>query len=234
MIIKQCRSTDPRDVVFGLSGPLGGGIVPGYTKEIVDVFRKCVVAAFRNGTYDNLFFTAGLIREGRDISVFPSWVPRFHTLREDIHYAISARSSSIFWTKDINCPETPQILDERTMRINCLRIDRCALYKSPRGPLRRTDQRIGYSRRPSSGRIVLNQLHRNLRVSALLQAAVPDANNEAAVKKWQSYGYTSLEEAKTALEDAFVGPQAPEMPVAYSDSFKYVHPMMDCILRWIH
>ncbi|KAK6844525.1 hypothetical protein PG995_014635 [Apiospora arundinis] len=274
MISKQCRSTDPRDVVFGLSGLLGGEIVPDYTKKIVDVFRECVVAALRNGTYDNLFFTAGLIREGRDISVFPSWVPRFHTLGEDIHYAISARSSSICWTKDINCPEAPQILDERIMRINGVRLDRCARLfryacdthvpdqkelarqfwwlcleflhqygdKYPRDDGMRALEDLfdalikGLDTRGDPLRAALSSANciETFAFRLMLQAAVPDANDEAAVKKWQSYGYTSLEEAKTALEDAFVGPQAPEMPVAYSDSFKCMHPMMGCILRWIH
>ncbi|KAK8025069.1 hypothetical protein PG990_002892 [Apiospora arundinis] len=268
MISKQCRSADPRDVVFGLSGLLGGEIVPDYTKKIVDVFRECVVAALRNGTYDNLFFTAGLIREGRDISVFPSWVPRFHTLGEDIHYAISARSSSICWTKDINCPEAPQILDERIMRINSVRLDRYACDthvpdqkelarqfwwlcleflhqygdKYPRDDGMRALEDLfdalikGLDTRGDPLRAALSSTNciETFAFRLMLQAAVPDANDEAAVKKWQSYGYTSLEEAKTALEDAFVGPQAPEMPVAYSDSFKCMHPMMGCILRWIH
>ncbi|KAK7980030.1 hypothetical protein PG989_012487 [Apiospora arundinis] len=254
MISKQCRSTDPRDVVFGLSGLLGGEIVPDYTKKIVDVFRECVVAALRNGTYDNLFFTAGLIREGRDISVFPSWVPRFHTLGEDIHYAISARSSSICWTKDINCPEAPQILDERIMRINdqkelarqfwwlCLEFLHQYGDKYPRDDGMRALEDLfdalikGLDTRGDPLRAALSSANciETFAFRLMLQAAVPDANDEAAVKKWQSYGYTSLEEAKTALEDAFVGPQAPEMPVAYSDSFKCMHPMMGCILRWIH
>ncbi|KAK8086402.1 hypothetical protein PG994_001376 [Apiospora phragmitis] len=101
LISTTCRSTDPRDVVFGLSGVLGVEVVPDYNKKVADVFRECVAAILSKKQCKNFFHTAGLIREDRDISEFPSWVPRFHNLIEDANYSIGPPDASIAlgWTR---------------------------------------------------------------------------------------------------------------------------------------
>lgn len=120
-----CRSTDPRDAIFGLCSVIGGGIVPDYDKEVVDVFRECVAAVLRRDC-KHFFHFAGLIRQGRDNSYFPSWVPRFHTLSEDKHFLINPKDTVLGAWPDGVCPDGLAILDNRTMRFSGVRLDRCA------------------------------------------------------------------------------------------------------------
>ncbi|KAK8036965.1 heterokaryon incompatibility protein-domain-containing protein [Apiospora marii] len=124
LINTSCRSTDPRDAVFGLAGLFGGEIVPDYSKGVADVFRECVATVLRLKNYRGFFSFAGLIREHRDVSEFPSWVPKFHT--NDADFAIFATDMAARpWLEGL-CPAGPTILDERTMRFYGVRLDQCA------------------------------------------------------------------------------------------------------------
>ncbi|KAK8093715.1 HET domain-containing protein [Apiospora hydei] len=135
MISTFCRSTDPRDAVFGLNGVLGGEIVPDYTKDPADVFRECVAAVLRQKKYKHFFHSAGLIREGRDVSEFPSWVPRFHTMMEDADYSVGPPDALVApWLDGLAGPEGPAILGARTMRFSGVRLDRCARVFRHEGP----------------------------------------------------------------------------------------------------
>lgn len=124
LISTSCRSTDPRDAVFGLAGLFGGEIVPDYTRGVVDVFRECVATVLRLKRYKGFFHFAGLIGEHRDASEFPSWVPKFHT--DDAEFAIFPTDVSPTPWLEHWCPARPTILDERTMQFFGVRLDRCA------------------------------------------------------------------------------------------------------------
>ncbi|KAK7978223.1 heterokaryon incompatibility protein-domain-containing protein [Apiospora saccharicola] len=282
LISTICRSTDPRDVVFGLSGILGNEIAPNYTMEAADVFRECVAAILRQKKCKHLFHNAGLLREGRDISEFPSWVPRFHTLKEDANYHIGAPDVVVAPWLDELCPEGPVILDRRTMRFSGVRLDRCTRVLRHAGSsqaeypetlrrfwwlcLRFVEEYGGEY--PRYGRRCLEDLlhalgkgkdtrGQPLRITPsvhciaahafrfLLRIGEPEDDGDegdAAGQKWSHSRYANLEEARTALDDAFVGPEAPDVSTLGStlsereneDCFNAMNALIQTVFNWIN
>lgn len=47
-ISEFCQSANPRDAVYGLSGILSERIVLDYKKNLVDVYKDCVIAILRD------------------------------------------------------------------------------------------------------------------------------------------------------------------------------------------
>ncbi|KAK7949041.1 uncharacterized protein PG986_009927 [Apiospora aurea] len=277
-----CRSTDPRDVVFGLTGVLGGGIVPDYTKRAPDVFRECVAAVLRQKKYKHFFHSAGLIREARDVSEFPSWVPRFHTMIEDANYSIGAPDALVApWLDEVVGPDGPVILDERTMRFSGVQLDRCArvfrYVGSDRAEYPETltpfwwlclgfVKEHGHEYPDRDGlrclETLLSALNKGrdtrddpLRITSsvhciaahafrfMLRIGEPKGDDaEAAIPRLRALGYESPEEATAALDDAFVGPGAPDISTLgstlpeeeYEESFNATNAMFQVVFNWVN
>ncbi|KAK8039850.1 hypothetical protein PG993_008261 [Apiospora rasikravindrae] len=283
LISTICRSTDPRDVVFGLTGVLGGEITPDYTKSAADVFRECVAAVLRQKKYKHFFHSAGLIRDGRDIAEFPSWVPRFHTMKEDGDYSIGAPDAFVApWLDGMVSSEGPTILDEKTMRFSGVRLDRCTRVFRHVGPEQAEYpetltrfwwlclefvKEYGYEYPDRDGQrcleALLGALNKGrdtrgdpLRITSsihctaahafrlLLRIGEPkdDDKDEVAGPRLRALGYASPEEATAALDDAFVGPGAPDISTlgtvlseeVYEESFNATNAMFQVVFNWIN
>ncbi|KAF7540981.1 hypothetical protein G7054_g975 [Neopestalotiopsis clavispora] len=273
-----CRATDPRDAVFGLAGVMETDIVPDYTKQPVEVYRDLVAAALRHKKYKNFFCTAGLIREDRTNSVFPSWVPKYHTLKDDMNYAILPPNSfAQAWLDEMH-PEGPMILDAQRIRFAGVELDQCTKVIRYVGdpqpdPFNDLMKKFWWTcleflktwdaEHARNGTYPLESLLRALNkgrdthghplhISTSLQCTAAHAfriilltgepdDDETAKAKYQSLGYASLEEARTALDDAFVGSGAPDISTLssalteaeYEDSVGAFNQMTRLLFKWI-
>ncbi|KAH6648584.1 heterokaryon incompatibility protein-domain-containing protein [Truncatella angustata] len=276
-ISTTCRSTDPRDAVFGLYGLTGGEIVPDYTKEVVEVYMDFVAAVLRHRKYKNFFCFAGLIHENQNISVFPSWVPRYHTLKDEGNYAVLPPNAYAKSWLDEKHPEGPTIIGERRIQFSGLRLDRCTrviryIGDQQPDPLELMKKfwwtcleflKVWGDEHPRNGTRPLENLlsaltrgkdtqsHR-LQITPSLQCMTAHAfrillrtgepeDDDAFKEKCASFGYATLEEVRTALDDAFVGTGAPEIstlyevltPAEYDDACNAFNQMIRLLFKWI-
>ncbi|KAI0155605.1 heterokaryon incompatibility protein-domain-containing protein [Pestalotiopsis sp. NC0098] len=271
MISMSCSSTDPRDAVFGLAGLIDGDIVPDYTKQHVDVYKDFVAAVLRHKKYKNFFCSSGLIRENRDASGFPSWVPRFDTLKEDAYYLILPPDAFVAAWLDQLHPEGPKIIDDHRIQFVGIRLDCCTNVirfaadpdpdpfedsmkqfwwtcleflsswdaKHVRGDIRPLERLLSAM---TKGR---DTQHRPLDITPSLQCLTAHAfrimlrggepeDNELSNERYGRFGYASLEEARLALDDAFIGPGAPDIstlsealtPTEYEDAINAFNQMI--------
>ena len=275
LINTSCRSTDPRDAVFGLAGLFGGEIVPDYSKGVADVFRECVATVLRLKNYRGFFSFAGLIREHQNVSEFPSWVPKLHT--HDADFAIFATDMARApWLEGL-CPAGPVILDERTMRFFGVRLDRCSkllrhvgshedFFESlrrfwwaclgfirdhgqeyPRDGLRALEDLLHAFSRGRDTRGEPLQVTPSIRCTAahafrtLLRFGEPQDGDEATSQKWRALGYASMGEVRAALDEALVGPGAPDLSTfgdtlpedEYEAVFNAVNEMTEMVKKWV-
>ncbi|ETS85595.1 hypothetical protein PFICI_03620 [Pestalotiopsis fici W106-1] len=273
-----CRSTDPRDAVFGLAGVIEGGIVPDYTKQPAEVYWDLVAAAVRHKKYKNFFCTAGLIREDRSTSVFPSWVPKFHTLKDDMNYVILPPNSlAQAWLDEMH-PEGPVILDKHRIRFTGLELDQCTKViryvgdpqpdpfddlmkkfwwtcleflkawddghtRNGTRPLEKLLRALNKGRDTQGLPLQITPSLQCLSAHAfriILRTGEPEDDDNAKAK-YRSFGYASLEEVRTALDDAFIGPGAPDISTLhsalssaeYEDAVNSFNQMTRLLFKWI-